>query len=140
MKKLLSFAFAGSLFAALMFTGCAKDDETQPETSPTGTDPRAAFAGTWAISENSTQTGAATYNVTISDSSNASFLQLAYLYGYHTKIRGTVSGSTMTIPSQVVEGNSVSGTATLANTRRINLTYWVNQGSATDTITAILTK
>jgi hypothetical protein len=140
MKKIFPFALGAALFGSLMLGSCAKEEEPEPET-PVATDPRAAFRGTWYISETSTQTGLATYNLTISDSTNASFIQFAYLYGYHTKIRATVSGSSLTIPSQTVEGNSVSGTGVLTNANQINMSYWVNQGGGSiDTLTAVLTK
>jgi hypothetical protein len=140
MKKLIPFALAATLFGTLMFSSCAKEEEPEPET-PGTTDPRAAFHGHWYISENSTQTGTATYYVDITDSSNASFIQLAYLWGTHTKIRATVSGSNLTIPSQVVEGNSFSGAGVLTNSNQINMSYWVNQGGGViDSITAVLTK
>ncbi|MDF2437083.1 MAG: hypothetical protein K0Q95_1459 [Bacteroidota bacterium] len=139
MKKIIPFILAGSLCSALLFSGCEKEEEPEPST-PGATDPRDAFNGNWAVSENSTETGASTYNLTISDSSNASYLLIAYLWGTHTKIRGTVSGSTLTIPSQIVEGNSFSGAGVLANSGRLNITYWVNQGASVDTVTAVLTK
>ncbi|MCW3072710.1 MAG: hypothetical protein JWO44_2600 [Bacteroidetes bacterium] len=140
MKKLIPFIFASGLFGILLFSGCAKEEEPAPET-PAGTDARAAFHGHWAIAENSSMNGAATYNVDITDSSNASFIQFAYLYGYHTKVRATVSGSSLTIPSQVVEGNSVSGSGTLTNANQINMSYlvWLG-GSNYDTVSAVLTK
>lgn len=139
MKRLIPFALSLTLFGTLLLSSCAKDDEPEPE-GPVSTDPRARFHGHWYISENSTQTGTATYYVDITDSSNASFVQLAYIYGYNTKVRATVNGNTLTIPSQIVEGNNVSGTGTLSSANQINMSYWVNQGSAIDTVTAVLTK
>ena len=140
MKKLLSFVIAGSLFSVVLLTGCGKDDETQPENPSTSSDPRAGFIGQWAISENSSQTGVATYNVNIADSTNASYVLISYLWGTHTKVRATVSGSNISVPTQIVEGNSFSGSGTLANAHRINLTYYVNQGGSIDTVVAALTK
>jgi len=140
MKKFIPVIFASSLFGVLLFSGCAKEEEPEPET-PAGTDPRAGFRGHWAISENSSVSGVATYNVDISDSSAASYIQFAYLYGYHTKVRATVSGSSLSIPSQVVEGNNISGLGTLTNANQINMTYlvWLG-GSNYDTVSAVLTK
>jgi hypothetical protein len=139
MKKIITFAVA-VLSATVFLAGCAKEEEPEP-TTPVVTDPRAAFHGHWYNSENSTQTGAATYYVDITDSTNASYLQLAYLYGYHTKIRATVSGTAITIPVQTVEGNNVSGAGTLTNANQVNMSYWVNQGGGVvDTLSCVLTK
>jgi hypothetical protein len=139
MKKIIPFILAGSLCTALLFSGCEKEEEPEPET-PGTSDPRAAFRGNWSVSENSTETGTSTYNLTISDSTNASYVLIAYLWGTHTKIRATVNGNAMSIPAQIVEGNSFSGAGVLANASRINITYWVNQGATIDTVTAVLTK
>jgi len=140
MKKSIQFALAGTMFLSLFIAGCAKEDETAPETTPVSTDPRAAFHGHWYMHETSSQTGLATYYVDITDSTNTSYIQLSYLYGYHTKVRATVSGTALTIPLQTVEGNNVSGSGTLTNTNQINMVYLVNQGSSIDTLTVVMTK
>jgi hypothetical protein len=141
MKKLIPFAVITALSGILLLSSCAKEDETAPVT-PAGGDARASFHGHWAISENSSANGPATYNVDIADSSGSStYMLLTYLYGYHTKVRATASGSSLSIPSQVVEGNNVSGSGTLTNANQINMTYlvWLG-GSNYDTVTAVLTK
>jgi hypothetical protein len=139
MKKIIPFAIAGSLFSVMLFSACQKEEEPEPEPTPTG-DPRDGFTANWAVSETSSESGPSTYNLTISDSSNASYVLIAYLWGTHTKIRATVNGNTISIPAQIVEGNSFSGAGVLANANRLNLNYWVNQGASIDTVTAILTK
>jgi hypothetical protein len=140
MKKLIPLALASVLSGTLLISSCAKEEEPEPVT-PVATDPRAAFHGHWYISENSSANGTSTYYVDITDSSSSSFIQFAYLNGYHTKIRATVSGSNLSIPSQVVEGNNVSGSGVLTNANQINMNYlvWLG-GSSYDTITAVLTK
>lgn len=139
MKKSIQFLFAGSLFTLLFLASCAKEDPE--ESGPVSSDPRAAFHGHWLIAEHSSVTGNSSYYVDITDSTNASFMLFSYLNGYHTKIRATVSGSNFSIPSQVVEGNNVSGGGTLTNANQINMSYlvWLG-GSSYDTITASLTK
>lgn len=139
MKKAAQFLLAGTLFSIILLSSCAKDD---PEpTTPAGSDPRTNFHGHWYVSETSSSSGPATYYTDITDSSDASFILFSYLYGYHTKVRATVSGNNLTIPSQVVEGNNISGTGTLTNLNRLNLHYLVWLGGANyDTVTAVLTK
>ena len=138
MKKLFSFAFATILFGTIFLSSCSKEEEPEP----TNTDPRAKFHGHWNISETSSQTGTTPpYFVDITDSSDGTHILFAYLYQYQTKIRATVNDNNLTIPSQVVEGNYVSGSGTLINTNQISLNYLVWLGGANyDTIAATLTK
>lgn len=123
----------------MLLSSCSKDDDT--EATPSGTDPRAKFTGHWYITEHSSLSGNGSYYVDIADSSDAGYVQLAYLYGYHTKIRATVSGTALTIPLQLVEGNNVSGGGTSVNAGQVSLHYLVALGGSTyDTVTATLTK
>ena len=132
MKKVIELSLTTALFGVLILTSCSKQDAPAP--TPT-------FIGTWHVSENSKDYGASTYNCTISDSSDATHLLFTYLYGFNKKIYGTHSGSNVTIPSQSVQGNSVSGSGVLANANRINLSYWVRTTTTHyDTVTAVLTK
>ncbi len=135
MKKLISFISAASLFGILFFTSCSKQEDPAPTTSsPT-------FVGNWRISENSKDYGPSTYNVTIADSSNASYIQIAYLYNLNKKTYATVSGNNFTIPKQLIQGNYVSGTGVLTNANRIDMKYLVQTtGTHYDTLTAGLTK
>jgi hypothetical protein len=139
MKKLIPFTLSAALAFTLLLSGCAKEEEPEPDAP--GTDARAKFRGNWAVAENSSEHGASSYNVTITDSSNASYILFSYLYGYHTKVHASVSNSALTIPSQVVEGNNISGSGTLVNTNQIKLNYlvWLG-GSNYDTVQATLTK
>lgn len=137
MKKITQFLAAGILFGLIFLSSCAKEEAPAPSSS----DPRAAFNGHWFISEQSSANGSGSYYVDITDSSNTSYILFSYLYGYHTKVRATVSGTALTIPSQVVEGNNVSGSGTLTNANQINMKYlvWLG-GSSYDTVKAVLSK
>jgi hypothetical protein len=139
MKKVIELSFAALLFSSLLLTSCSTQDD--PTATPANTDPRDKFHGNWAVSENSKDYGPSTYNCTISDSSEASYIFIAYLYGFNKKIYSTVSGSTFSIPTQTIQGSNVSGNGILANATHINLTYYVKTTSTHyDTITATLTK
>ncbi len=140
MKKIILPVLAATLIGMLFLNSCAKDDTTTPETTSSG-DPRAKFHGHWFISEHSSMAGNTSYYVDIADSSNTTNILFAYLNGYHTRIRATVSGNNLTIPLQVVEGNNVSGGGSVVNANQVNLSYLVGLGgSSYDTITAVLTK
>ena len=132
MKKILELISAGTLFGILFLTSCSKQETPTP--APT-------FIGSWHVSEKSKDYGTSTYNCTISDSSDGTHLLLAYLYGFNKKIYGTASGNNLTIPTQTVQGNNVSGSGTLANANQINLSYLVRTTTTHyDTVTAVLTK
>jgi hypothetical protein len=139
MKKIIPFALSAVLAGTLLFSGCAKEEEPEPD--PGSTDPRAKFHGHWLTQENSSANGSSSYYVDITDSSNASYILMAYLSQYHTKMHATVSSSSLTIPTQVIEGNSVSGSGTLVSANQITLNYliWLG-GSNYDTVKATLTK
>ena len=139
MKKTIKFLFAAAFTATLFLASCAPEDD--PEATPESTDPRAKFHGNWAVSENSNDYGASTYNCTITDSSASPYIFIAYLYGFNKKVYSSVSGNNLTIPSQIIQGNSVSGSGNLANANQINITYYVQTSlSHYDTVTATLTK
>ncbi len=139
MKKLTTLLSAFAVCGTLFLASCAKEEEPDP-TDPTSSDPRAKFNGTWAVSENSQQFGTSTYNVTVTDSSNTTHILIGYLYGFNKKTYATVSGNSISIPTQLIQGTNVSGGGTLANSTQLNLTYYVNSGSTVDTVTAVLTK
>lgn len=139
MKKIIQLFLATVLFGGLILTSCNQQDD--PTVTPTNTDPREKFHGNWAVSENSKDYGTSTYNCTITDSSQASYIFIAYLYGFNKKAYSTVSGNNLTIPTQIIQGNSLSGNGVLSNANQINLTYYVQTtGTHYDTITAVLTK
>lgn len=139
MKKLISFSLATAIFGTLFLSSCSKEED--PEPSPGTTDPRDRFTHTWYNSENSVDFGAANYNVTVSDSSNSSYIMFGFLYGFNTRIYATFGGNSFTIPSQLVSGNNVSGSGTLTNANQINMTYIVQTtGSHWDTVTCVMTK
>jgi hypothetical protein len=140
MKKISFFAVAATLFGTLLLTSCAEENEPEP-VDPGNTDPRAKFNGLWSLSENSQDFGTSTYNVTIADSSNASYILMSYLYGFTVKTYATVSGNNLTIPVQLISGNNVSGNGTLVSATQLNMTYYVQSTAThTDTVTAVLTK
>ena len=142
MKKIFLFASATILFGTLFLASCTKSEDTSTGT-PTSSDPRARFLANWSIAENSHDFGTATYYVTIADSSDATHIVFAYLYGDNRKVYATVSGNNFTIPSQTLTGvgHTFSGSGVLSNANRIDMTYLVRTTTTHyDTVTAVLTK
>jgi hypothetical protein len=138
MKKITSTIVATLLFGILFLSSCVKEDEPLP-TDENGSSSK--FVGSWRISENSSVYGSSTYYLSVTDSSNTSYIELAYLYGYKNKAYATKSGSKFTIPIQLIEGNYLSGNGVLTNANRIDLTYLVQTTTTDyDTVKAVLTK
>ena len=139
MKNFIKISIVTAIFGAVFITSCSTEDD--PAATPASSDPRDKFHGNWNVSENSKDYGSSTYNCTITDSSNASHMLIAYLYGFNKKAYSTVSGNNFSIPTQIIQGNNVSGNGALMNTNQINLTYYVQTTSSHyDTVTAVLTK
>ena len=139
MKKLFLFASTAVLASTLFLASCSKTED--PAANPSSNDPRARFLANWYIQENSSDYGPSTYNVTVTDSSNSSYIMFAYLYGESKKMYATYSGNNFTFPSQIIAGKSFSGTGTLSNSSRIDMTYLVRTTTSHyDTVRAVLTK
>lgn len=123
-----------------LISSCSKEEDAPPADTGT-TDPRAKFIATWSVAENSHDFGPSTYSVSISDSSNTSYIQFGFLYGFNKRAYATVSGNNFTLPLQLIQGNNVSGQGVLSSANQINMTYYVQStASHTDTVTAVLTK
>jgi hypothetical protein len=106
----------------------------------------AKLEGEWTCDEQSEiyKATAETYAVTLSaDADNASGLIIDNFYGLNSAAKATVSGMSISIPQQDLEGGfSVSGSGTISsNFEKINLTYTVDDGSSKlDHVTAVYTK
>jgi hypothetical protein len=106
----------------------------------------AKIEGEWTCDEQSEifKATAEVYTVTISaDADNTSGVIIDNFYGLNASAKANVSGMSLIIPNQNVEGGfSVSGSGTISsNFEKINLTYTVDDGSGTvDHCTAVYTK
>ena len=106
----------------------------------------AKLEGEWTCDEQSEifKATAEVYTVTLSaDADNTSGVIIDNFYGLNASANGNVSGMSLIIPNQNVEGGfSVSGSGTISsNFEKINLSYTVDDGSGTvDHVTAVYTK
>lgn len=128
----------------VIFTACQKDDDTPtPNNQPTS-DTRAKYTGTWVVNENSTLYGTSAYQVDInphSSISNRIVIDNFYNLGFTTShAQVEVSNSSLNIIQQTISGQTISGNGTLNNSTTITLTYYANDGVATDTVNATYTK
>lgn len=140
MKKVTLFLSALTLTGTLFLASCSKTDD--PTTSQSSSsDPRDRFLGSWFNNENSVDNSTASYPVTVADSSNSSYIMFAYLYGFNKKTYATFGGNSFTVPAQTIQGFIVSGSGTLTNSNRIDMTYLVKTSSSHwDTVRSVLTK
>src|ERR1041385_2541425 len=111
LRNIIAFiAVGGTLFLA----SCAKDDNN----NSTAGDDRDKFTGTWTANETSQQHGSSTYTMTISKDVTSASQVIAknfYALGNSTNTIIVVDGNNMTIQSQSVSGNTLSGTGSYSN-------------------------
>lgn len=137
MKKLLPGSLLVFLLAAAL-PGCQPDETTEP------TDDRDKFVAAWSCAENSTQSQNSTFNIDINKSTTVTTqveMENFYNVGFANKAKAEISGSSVTIPSQLYNGKQLHGSGTMVSNNTITLTYYVDLGSGTiDTCTATLTR
>lgn len=130
--------YIASLVIGMMicFASCTTEDDSDD------VDPRLKFGGTWIANENSTVFGASAYQVTASnDTSNSSQILIYNFYnlGLGTPVRGIVSGNNLSIGSQQVSGQTISGSGTFAS-NNVNITFTANDGQVSDNVSLQLSR
>jgi hypothetical protein len=138
MNKKRNILFAGLLLAAaVIIPGCADEDPVTPS------DDRDKLVDGWTCNETSTQAGSSTYTILISKSTTNTaevLLENFYDIGNQHKARVSVSGNTLTIPQQLLNGNQLNGSGAMSGNNAFTLTYYINNGSSIDTCTATCTR
>jgi len=124
MKKFYSF-IAAAILTVSLFTSCEKEDD------------RDAFVGTWHVTEswsNPYDSGTDDYYITISKSSTKdNGILITSLGGnaYNFVVEATVSGSSMNIPTQLINSGgyiyNISGSGTISG-NSMSFTYYVQDG------------
>ncbi len=127
------------LLILFVLSACEKEED------PTPSDPRDSFTGAWSCDEDSRENGVSVFEIHINKSSaNTSRITVENLYNYGFSFSPyaeiNTSGTGFTIPSQVIQGNTVKGSGVLLGTITINMDYIIDNGVDTDTVTAVLTK
>ncbi len=99
---------------------------------------------TWQCKENSTSYGQSTYTVDITKSSADStkiLIDNFYQMGAGIKVTAKLSGFTLNIASQTVDGFTIAGSGTISsNYKTVNWTYTVNDGAEVDRVTAVYSR
>lgn len=136
-KSIANLATSIAVCGILFLSSCAKEEDIAPDDSTI--DDVSKYKGSWSVAENSTDFGKTVYNVTIVDAGSG--LTIAYLYNAKQKTNATVNGNSMNIPKQTIDGNEVSGSGILENSKRLTLKYFVKSTSThIDTVNSVLTK
>ncbi|MCB9360047.1 MAG: hypothetical protein H6587_00805 [Flavobacteriales bacterium] len=135
MKKFI-FPF---ILIIILFS-CQKDDEKDNDSSS----PVSNYIGTWVCEENSTQLGQSIYSVYINPhSTNPNRIVIDNFHNLgvqesHAQLE--VSGNSLNLFLQNINGFDVSGSGTLINNSQINMSYITDDGSGPDNVTATYTK
>ncbi len=133
MKKLLF----SSVILLLLFS-CQKDDDSE------NSSPLEDYSGTWVCEETSQQFGQSTYSVFInphSSISNRMVIDNFHNIGVqesHAQLE--VSGNSLNLFPQNINGFDVNGSGTLINNSQINISYSADDGAGPDNVTLVLTK
>ncbi|MCU0432295.1 MAG: hypothetical protein MUC87_02440 [Bacteroidia bacterium] len=137
------FGKRNTFLAGILLLSLALIPACAPEETPDPADERDKFVDAWNCAENSSQAGASNYVLLISKSTtNTSEVLLENFYdlGNQHKARMSVSGNTLTIPQQTLNGSQISGSGTLSGNNTFTLSYSVNNGSTIDNCTATCTR
>lgn len=118
MKKQVFFKFFSLFFVAgimLLITGCpSKNDNNDPSGG-------SKFAGTYSVDESCTY-GNDSYEIEITAGSEGTSVTIFNLYNWNENATASVSGNNITIPSQLQDNITISGSGTLSgNTLTIDL-------------------
>jgi len=121
------YRFLLAFLVIMPFLQSCQEDITDLE------DPRDAITKKWRVTDNSGSVGAAGYDVVITKDANEStqvLLQNFHGLGTLDKLKATLAGLTLTIPSQKLDNQyTISGSGTISsNLDKITFNYSVKAG------------
>jgi hypothetical protein len=134
MKTINKITAAAFTLALMTFVACEDPDV------PDEGDVREKYVASWTCTEVG---GMPPYTVTISlDPSNSSQVLLGnfHYFGAGEHAKAIATANNLTIPSQELCANTISGSGTLTTTTKITMKYYVNNHSTIDTVNATYTK
>lgn len=126
------------LIILITFVSC-KPDDTDPKTG----DIRDKLVSSWKCQENSATYGTQNYYVDIIKDtvSGRIIIDNFFNLGLGKSIKANVSGQTITINNQMVEGNLFNGTGSVsANYNSISWSYTFDEGNGPENVSAVYTK
>lgn len=119
------------LLVGLVFTACV--EETNPENA------REDFLGNWTCNEYEGDFAPQTYNVIVQASGSGNDARVIGLYnqGSSFSLSAYVSGSTIYIENQTVDGITISGFGNINNNLdRVDMSFTADDGSGADNVKA----
>lgn len=117
---------------------CQPDDPT-----PNTGDIRDKLVSSWKCQENSATYGTQNYYVEITKDTLAGKIIIDNFFnlGLGKSIKASVSGQTITINNQMVDGNLFNGSGTVsANYNSISWSYSFDEGNGAESVSAVYTK
>jgi hypothetical protein len=132
MKTIRSIIAVLTIGATVFLASCAKEED-----GPSGTgDARDKFTGSWTCNENSQQHGSSTYTMTINKASSPDQVIAKNFYGLgnSTNTFIIIDGNNMTIQTQSVSGNTLSGSGSY-NNGNLSITFSADDGQTVDQVT-----
>ncbi len=134
MKNLVKYIAFFLVIGMFTLYSCDPNDTIDPDQ-----DVRAAYLGTWLC----TETSGMSYSVTVTlDQANSTQILIGnfHLYGASEKVYAIATANNLTLPSQVICGNTVNGSGNLVNESMFTMKYYVNDLTTIDTVNATYTK
>ena len=138
MKSAIRLLSPVLLLVVALFQGCTTEDP-----SPSPSDPRSAFVGTWSVDE---QGNKLTYEVTISldpsSSSQVVISNFANAGPSSNPARAEVSGNNIFLNADQVIGDgwTINGGGLMNSSTKITWAYTLDDGATLHNLTAVYTK
>ena len=143
MKKYAPYFLKTAIVAVIVAVTLVACETTDPD-GPL--DPRDNFIGSWFCTETPTNPAGpnVTFNVNITKDVNddtQTIVKISNFSSLNGLATATISGNTMSIATQSVDGNTIQGSGTYnAATDKINLNYTVNDGLQSTIYSAVYSK
>lgn len=145
--RTLSSFLLFSMLCLFVFSGCKKKEEDNPNNGGSSSGfTNADYAGTWNVSLQCNTTESFQMTIAATGSNGVtitSFHKRSYPNGF--TVTGTVSGGSLTIPSQQSTSSSqgtftFAGTGTLSSATALSIPYSIGTGASVINCTATCTK
>lgn len=133
-KNILRILFITFMIAS--FDACKKDNQNDPATSTVDRD---KFLGTWITTSYGSVHGTLNFTMSITaGASSASQIKMENFdaEGSGTYVLASVSGSSVSIPQNIVNGDTIQGSGTYNSSGTLSFTYTFRDGITVDNRTA----
>jgi hypothetical protein len=138
LKSYLKYLFL-IISSSVLIISCAPEDTS----TPTPTDVREKWVGTYSCEETENAANVTTFDINISKNTSVSdglIISNFYNIGSQYSLNATLSGNSITIPTQTLNGFKITGSGTTSGTTKINFSYTVQAGGNNSSCTAIATQ